>query len=232
MRFTSSGALGAVWTPDGKHVAYFAPGGNGAPRGIFMRAADLSGAPELVVRDGELLPSAWTPDGRLLLTKYHSLSRSRQIGIVSPGDSAPRWIFPVSVNASQPVVSADGQWLAYTRDSRIWMQPMDRAGEPIQISVGLGEQPRWSRTGRTLYYIALPERTLVAARFTGATVSGRTAISAQIASMGTDEASVNWDIFPDGKRAIFTQPVLGGRAQKLAVVHDWPALVRAMAGRR
>jgi Tol biopolymer transport system component len=230
-RFTSGVARNPVWSRDGRHVTYSVPVGPASPGGIYSRAVDLSGAPELIVR-GQARPSSWTPDGRLLVTRGDNLTGNMDIGIVTPGDSAPRWIVQTPSNELNPVVSADGAWLGFVRESRIWLQPLDAVGEPVQISAELGMQPRWSRTGQTLYYISSPDNTLVRATLSGATVVGRETISTPMAALGNTVGSASWDIFPDGGRFIFVEQVPGGETPQLAVVWQWQALVRSMKGKQ
>ncbi|MDA1081929.1 MAG: protein kinase [Gemmatimonadetes bacterium] len=231
-RFTVGGARSPVWTRSGQRVAYFGPGSGDASSGIYTRAADLSGAPELVLAGSQLSPTSWTPDGRLVFGQISTQQKS-DVGVVTPGDTVPQWIVRTDASESHGVVSPDGRWLAYLSDTAVWVQPMAGGGAPVQISAGLAHAPRWGRDGRVLYYVSLPERSIVAAMLApgvGVTVTRRAPVSVQTAEM-VQNGEPNWDLFPDDRRIVFASTGASAVPPKLAVVQNWKALVRAMTGK-
>jgi Tol biopolymer transport system component len=223
--------LSPIWTRDGKQVTYFAIGGPDRTQGIYSISADRSGAPELIMAGRELHPASWTPDGQVLFTKLLGEGESMDIGIAAPGDSTPRWLFRTNANEAQPMVSPNGEWLAYTRENQVWLQPMRGNGAAVQVSSGLGESPRWSRDGRTLYYLSLPERAVMAVALAGATVTGRLTITNPIEATVQNQPAANWDLFPDERRILFVAPAGGAIRPRLVVLQNWPALYREMAGK-
>jgi Tol biopolymer transport system component len=229
-RFTVGGAQHPVWKRDGTQVAYFVPRGGDAVPGIYTRAADLSGAPQLVHANTQLWPTSWTADGRIVFSRF-STEQASDIGIVGPGDSVPQWLVRTDAAESHAVVSPDGQWLAYTSDNTVMVQPMSGTGAAVQISAGSAYGARWSRDGRVLYYVSLPEKSLVAATLapgSGVVVTGRSTVSEQTATL-VQNGGVNWDLFPDGKRILFASTGATDAPVRLVVVEDWRALVRAAA---
>ncbi len=231
-RLTTGGALTPIWTRNGQYVTYYFIGGSGSPSGIYSRAADRSGGPELVIAGREMHPASWTPDGQVLFTQLVGEGSSMDIGIAAPGDSVPRWLLRTNAAESQPMVSTNGEWLAYTGEGQVWLRPMRGDGAPVQVSAGLGESPRWSTDGRTLYYLSLPDRAVTAATMAGATVTGRLTVSDPIAATAEGQPAAGWDLFPDGRSMLFVAPTGGGERPRLAVVQHWQAFVRAMAGTR
>jgi hypothetical protein len=82
-----------------------------------------------------------------------------------------------------------------------------------------------------LYYVSLPEKSLVAATLapgSGVVVTGRSTVSEQTATL-VQNGGVNWDLFPDGKRILFASTGATDAPVRLVVVEDWRALVRAAA---
>jgi Tol biopolymer transport system component len=55
-------SMSAVWSPDGKYVAWFRPGG------IYREAANGAGENQLLLKTDLLsFPKSWSPDGRYLI---------------------------------------------------------------------------------------------------------------------------------------------------------------------
>ena len=230
-RLTTGGALTPIWTRNGQHVTFFALANAERPPGIYSRAADRSGAPELVIAGVQIHPASWTPEGEVLFTKMVGEGQSMDIGIAAPGDSAPRWLLRTDADESQPMVSPNGEWLAYTRERQVWLQPMRGNGAAVQVSAGLGESPRWSGNGRTLYYMSLPDRAVVAVSLAGATVTGRLTVTDPIPPTAQGQPAAEWDLFPDERRILFVAPAGGTVRPRLVVLQNWPALFREMAGK-
>jgi hypothetical protein len=72
--------------------------------------------------------------------------------------------------------SPDGRWLVYESNesgrSEVYVQPFPEAGGKWQISTAGGAQPRWSRDGKELYYVA-PDARLMAVPI-GTSADGKT----------------------------------------------------------
>ena len=68
----------------------------------------------------------------------------------------------------EPVISPDGQWLAYTSDEtgrpEVYVSRFPVAGARTPVSRGGGHGPVWARDGRTIYYADLT-RNYYAIRF-------------------------------------------------------------------
>ena len=140
------------WTPDGQSVAFF----DSSAGAVVMKAADGSGAVETVTPSDStpLLPESWSPDGRTLA--YTRMGPSSDIHLVDPGGEARLF----EQDASGPVFSPDGRWIAYAQpasgNSSVFVRPVRGEGK-WQVSPGVGGYPRWRGDGRELYYIALQD---------------------------------------------------------------------------
>ena len=59
---------------------------------------------------------------------------------------------------SQAQFSPDGLWVAYASTEsgqpEVYVQPFPATGAKWQVSVGGGEQPRWRRDGKEVFYLA------------------------------------------------------------------------------
>jgi Tol biopolymer transport system component len=235
-RFTVGRGMSPVWTRDGRRIAYYAPGDSAVKAGIYVRAVDEAAAPTLVLAGANQFPSSWLPDGRSLVFTARSQGATKDdIGIVTLGDSAPRWIVHSEFNERNAQLSPDGRWLAYSSDRtgtfELYVQPMVGGGAPVQISSDGGTSPRWSRDGRTVYYVV--GSSIVAASLApGAAivVMGRkTVVEGGANAMRAQ--NVNWDLFPDGQQ--FLSIDQGGEGlPRLALVQHWGEMARAMGAKK
>jgi serine/threonine-protein kinase len=148
-----------VWTPDGRWVTYSYYYGEGK-HGIYRVAADKSSQPELLLAAEFAFPSSWTPDGKALLY-IQSSSDKRHSGILSTAgngvENRPRLLSPTSNNETDPLLSADGKWVAYDSDEsgqyEIYVEPFPGPGAKTPISTQGGRGLGWSRNGRELFYV-------------------------------------------------------------------------------
>jgi len=239
-RFTVGGGQAPVWSRDGRRIAYTVPGDSGRKGGIYVRSADQTGTPQLVLAGTNVFPAAWLPgNGALVFTAAGRAKTRHDIGVITLGDSVPHWILNSEFNEQHPQVSADGRRLAFTSDRtgkpEVYVQPMaevaggSAAGlvAATQISTEGGQSPRWSPDGRTVHYIQ--GTSIVAATLdpgAGIAVGNRKVVmDGGVTDLNTQ--NVNWDIFPDGKQFLYIDQV-GQGLPRIALIQNWVQMVRAM----
>src|SRR5262249_50699259 len=102
-------ARNAVWSHDGRRIAYQ------SPAGITLRNADGSREEELVLPPGRVTTlTDWTPDGRLVYSVPGPSSLSDLWTLMPGRDLKPAPFLETSFNKTQANVSPDGRWIAYT----------------------------------------------------------------------------------------------------------------------
>jgi serine/threonine-protein kinase len=224
-RFTVGGGNTPSWSPDGRRIAY------ATSSGIYVKPADQTGAAQLVVKGNGLNPGSWLPDGKSLVFQASARPNTRtDIGIVTLGDSTPRWLVETEFRERQPQLSPNGKWLAYESDRtgqwELYVQPLAGEGGRVQVSTQGGESPRWSPDGRTLYYVV--GSSIVAAALAPGlefeVASRRTVVEGGVTDL--NGGNVNWDIHPDGKQFLFIDQT--GGVSLLVWILDWTELVRNM----
>jgi eukaryotic-like serine/threonine-protein kinase len=141
-----------LWSPDGQRIAY------ASEQGLFVRRADGAGDAEQLATGKELLPWSWTADGRIVLQQ--SGAGSQDIAVVAVAARAmPEPLLKEDFKEARPTLSPDGRWLAYESDesgrTEIYVRPFPNVTDgKWQVSAGGGENPKWTRDGRTLYYLS------------------------------------------------------------------------------
>ncbi len=146
-------------SPDGKAVAYLAPGAEG---GTELRVLALGGGEPVTVAtgvEGSEYPS-WSPDGRFLVYAGGSPINA---WVVSPGGGEPRKVSPSG--GDYPRWSPDGRMIAYVvwteasdPNQGAWVVPAE-GGEAQRVG-DLPTQLGWSRDGETLWQLRRVEGAL------------------------------------------------------------------------
>jgi dipeptidyl aminopeptidase/acylaminoacyl peptidase len=202
------GANYPLWRPDGREVSFF----NQAEQAVYTKPADGSGAERRVTPPSRepTLPGSWSPDGRTLA--YARLGPSTDVYLVTEGEEARLF----EKDASGPAFSPDGSFVAYASPasglSAVFVRRVSGEGK-WQVSPGTGSYPRWSRAGRTLFYldIGAPGRPLMEVDVTsGETfragpprlVFGGLTLSRYLTSTAP---LLNWDAAPAGDRFVFVE---------------------------
>jgi serine/threonine-protein kinase len=143
------------WTPDGRSLVY-ARFGQGVSEIVRIRADGSQSEPEVLLSSAAPigLPSL-TPSGEGIV--YATLSRPRDIGFADGATDTVALILRRGFSETAPLLSPDGRWLAYVSDvtgeQEVFVRPFPNVEDSrVQISVGGGTEPVWSRDGRELFY--------------------------------------------------------------------------------
>jgi serine/threonine-protein kinase len=154
------------------------------------------------------------------------------IGMLSmEGNRQFKFLLDEKFHESQPRISPDGRWMAYTSNEsgreEIYVRPFPDMDGRWQISTSGGNNPLWSRYGRELFYrngnavIAVSVKTspafiLEASRtlFQGTYI--RSVNSPGISDFGT------WDISPKDQRFLMLRESSAGSGpRKINIVLNW-----------
>jgi Tol biopolymer transport system component len=221
----------AFWTADGRRLGYTR--GSEDRLGARLRwdvawiAADGSAPAEsLPVPPGDRTGDGLTPDGRTLVWHKSLGSNLNDIWLLSTDGSAPpRPYMETPANEAGPVVSPDGRWIAYASNEsgryEIYVRPFPTPGAKVQVSLGGGLEPVWSRDGRELFYRDAEAHALISAVLR--TQPAFTVLERRELFRGAFKAGMyfaDYDVAPDGRRVVMVQ---GSPAppSELVVVLNW-----------
>ncbi len=167
-RLTQNGAAGAdandaVWSPDGRFLAYSAydsADGYAQPKGhgVWLMPVDRSAPARLLSKvPGDQWPACFTPDGRNLVFVLRTYpSNRREIWMVPMAGGPPRPLLQASFNVGAPRFSQDGRWLAFDSDEtgqyEVYVQPYPGPGTRLRLSTAGGRTPVFTNNGRALVY--------------------------------------------------------------------------------
>jgi Tol biopolymer transport system component len=233
-RLTSIGNVVAPeWTPDGRRVV-FTTWYERKPT-IWWQVADGSQAAEklLELPDGQVVRSAnVTPDGLgvVFCKMTDLLGNSDLFYLPFTGERKPQRLAGPFGFECDARVSRDGQWLAYVANedgrTHIYVRPFRGAGSHGQVSVDVGDSPRWSRDGSRLYYrhaeSSIVRGSLFVARISAAPSGVNVQKPDQL--LPVEEGGV-YDISPDGTHVVMLGE--GDSRVQLVVTSNWIAQLRA-----
>jgi Tol biopolymer transport system component len=199
-----------VWSPDGRRIA-FTRGSSGVTNveDIYIKSADNSGNEQKVLSlPGNQNPMAWRSDTLVF--------RSNQAGqydlfLMTLGDSArPKAYLEAPWQESDIRLSPDGKLAAFTSSEAggfdVWIREFPEPRGKWQVSSNqISASPRWSRDGNYVYFwrvSSVVADTLFRARIER---TPQVVVRAPEVVLVLDVENVeNWDLHPDGERAIMT----------------------------
>jgi Tol biopolymer transport system component len=211
LTFDASDDANAIWSPDGRRVA-FDRAKSQDTFGLYVLTADApQDVKELVApAKGWLGPDAWTPDGTQMLFERRGTPTGSDIfSVAADGSAEPKAWLATPFNESGADVSPDGRWVAYASDTggsfNVYVKPLKGPGTPWQVSTAGGTSPRFSPRGDELFYRSLTNEIMAAP----VSVSdGRFATAAPVSlfAAGIDDQQRDYDVTPDGTRFILARP--------------------------
>jgi len=151
----------ALWSPDGNRIV-FASDRNveSAAQNLYQKNSGGGGNDELLLKsDSYKTPTSWSPDGKILAVDYSTEgSNNGDILLLSLSDRQLTPYLKTDFSEYDAQVSPDGKWIAYVSDEsgkpEVYVQPFVVSGAKWQISASGGEQPRWRRDGKELFFVS------------------------------------------------------------------------------
>jgi Tol biopolymer transport system component len=205
-----------VWSPDGKRVAYGVVGSNA----FYVKDASGTGAEQELVHSAGA-PMSWSPDGRQILF----WSPAGALFLATLGAKAPVLAGPASgVSASGAEISPDGNYFVFSSAEsgreEVYVEAMPPGAGKWQISINGGEQPRWRKDGKELFFLS-PEYKIMAADIqAGQSIAAgvpRVLFQSVAAGIGRRIYAVS----SDGQRFLVASPTSNGVDAPITVVLNW-----------
>ena len=220
------------WTADGRRVMYVS--GLGSPNGggdIHVRAADGTGAEETLVNvERTIVEVQRTRDTSRFIVRL-TLPPSRDVALWHRGDSAVTPLLAGSYQETEPALSPDGRWLAYTSDesgrTEVYVRPFPDVGSGRwQVSRNGGGEVLWSHSGGELFFRDAQGGLVAVTVSPGPSfVAGAQRTLFDASSFVTGVGHRVYDITPDDRRFIFLRSTGASQAQAgpstLVQVDNW-----------
>jgi Tol biopolymer transport system component len=189
------------------------------------------GDEELLASDGSVVPTDWSPDGRLLFFQWgHGSKGFSLLGLndLNRSESSHPIQLPyLGLDENAGRISPDGRWLAYSVwDSgwSVYVQPLHSAEGRWQLSPpgSVEPQPKWRTDGKELFFIS-DDMSLMAVDLEPgetfrASAPHRLFQTQAVAPSGLSGQA--YDVASDGQRFLVKVPAA---VSPLTVVVGWPA---------
>ncbi len=225
-----------TWTPDGQSVAYL--GTREGKRNGWMRRADGSSEERPVNKKTPQLDEiSFPPTG--LLTIFRTLGTStgtRKLLFATSPDSAPKPLVHTDFDNYSPAVSPNGKWLAYTSNeshqAEVYVRPFPAVDSARwTISVSGGQEPRWSRSGREIFFRTSGGDMMAASVAPGNAFQASTPVKLfSSTQMVTDPFHNGYDVGADGRFLMIRKSEKPALA--LGVVLNWKTEIDRLSARK
>jgi eukaryotic-like serine/threonine-protein kinase len=240
VRFTFDVApdFAPIWSRDGTRIAFSAVRSGGT--GIYQKSANGAGKekPLVATTNDAKFPNDWSRDGRFLLYTQQDAKTNADLWVLPltasgtpSGTPAPFANTEFSESAGQ--FSPDTHWIAYASDesgrSEIYVQPFPvpaGGGSKTSVSREGGNQPRWRRDGKELFYLSFDGKLMAVDVTEGREFkvgtpkplfrAPATSIQSRTAMNGWA-----WDVTSDGQRFLFD--AVKTSSESLTAVLNWTA---------
>jgi eukaryotic-like serine/threonine-protein kinase len=226
LTFEGNNNLSAVWTPDGKRVAFSS--NKEGPTNIFWQRADGSGGLERLTTSEYLnFPMSWSPDGQLLAFVEVNPTTGYDIWVLRLSDRKAQPFLRTPFNESVPRFSPDGRWLAYISNEsgrwEIYVQSYPGPGGKWQISTEGGTEPAWNPNGRELFYRSGEKMMSVDIATQPSFSAGKPRVLFEGRYSPAPGTTPNYDVSPDGQRFLMIRPTeqAEAAATQINVVLNW-----------
>jgi Tol biopolymer transport system component len=214
-----------VWTPDGTRLA-FRSDQRGPPDIHEIVVASPGSERPLLEQPGVQQPEDVSADGRVLVYLNDAATTADIWLLPLDGERKPRPWLRTPFNEQSPRFSPDGRWIAYDSDEsgtrEVYVALTDGGGEKKRLSPAGGRQPRWSRDGKELFYIAPDDSIVVLPIHPGVTLEAGTSS----ALFRVDTGVRTFDVSPDGRRFLVSTPLHKSPESPIRVIVNWDAAMK------
>jgi eukaryotic-like serine/threonine-protein kinase len=210
-----------IWSPDGSRVFYTSDRGDGYR--LYETNASGAGPARLASTTRADSVNDVAPDGRSVL--YESRF---DLWVLDQGKPTPITQTPSRERDGR--FSPDGKWIAYTSDEsgdpEVYVQSFPTPGAKSLVSIGGGTQPRWSRDGKELFYLAADGRLMSAGVRTGSGFQSSTPVVLFETSLLASNVPGSYAVSRDGQKFLLQVPDPGVGAAPMTVLTDWLSTTR------
>jgi serine/threonine protein kinase/Tol biopolymer transport system component len=221
MSYKDDEDMAPVWTPDGKKVIFAAV--KNADYTIVLRNADASGESTVLDMDAPFFPNSVSPDGRLLAyTRWTNGPHTWICPLTGNGKSYP--LFNSPFDERNPQFSPDGHWVAYQSTEsggfEVYVSPFAGSAGKIRISNDGGQEPRWSRDGKELFYRNGRKMMAVKVELTPTFRAGDPTMLFE-GDFDKPGTVAQYDVTPDGQRFLMIKGPERKLVKKINLVLNW-----------
>lgn len=218
-----------IWSPDGSRILFSTL--RDGPPNLYQKVSNSAGNEEPLVKSPVAKISFdWSSDGRYII-----------YGVIDPKTSWDLWTLRLD-DPSNPVpfmqtnfdergakFSPNGRWVAYESNesgtNEVFVRAFPVTAGKWQVSIRGGEQPRWRRDGKELFYISADHKLMSLEVKTDAETFEHRTPTALFGTRvgGIDTPGDFYAVTADGQRFILNNLVAEAAYTPITVVINWTA---------
>ena len=177
--------------------------------------------------------SDWSSDGKYLLYHYSDPETGNDLWYLERSEDGRGWephpFLQEPSAQTVPKFSPNGRYVAYVSDDsgqqEVYVQPFPEGGRKVTVSNSGGEQVRWSRDGKELFYVEGVKLMAVSVSTEGEFSPGSPTVLFEHPGLRRGGNYPNYDASLDGQRFILSEPVgydaTEGSPATIRVVENW-----------
>jgi len=224
LTFDPSNHAVPVWSPDGSRLIFTA--NRLLNFDLYMKNSDGGQQEKTILQeDIDKWANDWSRDGKYLL-----YTRGTDLWFLTFPEAKSSLFLKAPSALRNGQFSPDGKWVAYASNEtgkwQIYVTSFPEARGKWQVSSGGGEQPRWRRDGKELFYLSSDYKMMAAPVTIGANFDSRSPI-ALFQTTPREPISLNdqfvYDVSRDGQRFVINTPVKEGETTPMSIILNWPA---------
>ncbi len=212
-----------VWSPDGKRIVYTSS--QKINFRLYQKSADGSGSEEQVADLGvpQQGPWDWSRDGKYLLVR-----KDTELWYMSAADGQLKPFLQGQSSVRNAQFSPAGRWVAYSSNEtgnwEVYVSSFPIATSKWQVSRGGGEEPRWRRDGKELFYLSGEGKMMAATVGTGSNFEAGppvTLFQTQRRQPISAQDFFSYDVTADGQRFLINSKLDTPNAAPLSIILNW-----------
>jgi serine/threonine-protein kinase len=235
------------WSPDGSRLVYTSSDAEGGgPMGsvsgadLYVKAVyDDSDPVRILEMDDNQYPYDWADEDRILFTNSVGASSDLVIAEPEPGAEAVVYL-DIDEDLGAVDISPDGRFAAFASNEsgifEVYVRSFPEPRQPVLVSRGGGDRPRWSPSGDAIYYWKDGGATAADSLMRAEVESEPTFAPVRTSTVLVGEYAVGtWDLHPDGDRIVIgrsaaTQESDDEARPRYVLVVNWFEELRAALG--
>jgi len=233
-------AWAPIWSPSGDRVLFQSNRVAGVPNLYTKASGGASEDQPILLNEIRKIPTQWSRDGRFIVYSAVDLKTRDDIWIlpVENGKAGMPFAFLHSeFNEDFGQLSPDNSWMAYTSDEsgrrEVYVRRFPSGDDPKRISINGGEEPRWQRDGKELYFVGADGKIMAVAMKIGTGSKPALEASASQALFAApplahyNNNAYDYDVTPDGKQFVLATSVdRPGASPPLNMIVNWAAALK------
>jgi len=228
------------WSSDGRSIAFVSNkrgGGTQDAYDAYRMPVDGSAPPELLLHHAfGLWEVELSRDGQWLVVRSDEAVGSSNIyGRHLTGDTVLVPLVADKYTSLQAAISPDGRWLAYTSNAtgrfEVYVAPFPSMSSTRLVSTGGGNEPRWSHSGKELFYKGGGKLMAVDVMPGAAFTPGTPHPLFSLAGYRGARNRPQYDVAPDDRRFLMIREYNDGSDEQLVYVENWFPELKSKAGK-